>query len=704
MLLSKKIFTFLIIFLLQTNFIMILAAHSEPTFEVYLFRNNGGHVCMYSSELDVNNNIYEQCTSNGYSQNVVFDPDAADNEVRIFPANRYQFGTMSIVENCDDCTSTTVNVNSNTSPFIFTSKAGVQFNFTWDVSGNLQIPQGIPSVDINILFERIPSQIELSPTTDGSICIDQFEVLPETTECSTGDVVNLEFDSGEYQPRIFFEPEYSYLVEAITISIEDSTVQTSDLYDSGSLTVGEWEFTWENRTLKAPVDAPSFQVEATFIPRPPLISGQSGIYGEIVPGTDNGFQIHSLNEEVVNDYSEIRNLLLLITYFGVDPTNPAMTNARLFCRFEIDTWVTEDDETYGEDGLIYVWMPSIREISVNCPNFHVTTSTANAQILFFDIDDFSVDVTAINRAVHQVPLSIPSAPGLINESGSGNVQYADEIVLEVSNSDELDHVQIEIESDRLVDGGCSFSAEYVLNETDELQMQIPSFSRFNTLCTGSFLNGYTSLDRSINHEVFIKGLNSHSDHEQYVQLTLQASPEPTPPIVFTPQINLPIPESTKLENSEIVLEKNEKNDKGTNTDILVLKDKEEDKILEKQKIDYSWCEKKGIWIHTKSNKLRLCNPDIEFAIEIPACAGKKNTPTYPWIFRANRFIPGESDSKSGVTLHNAVFFYKGLAISGSNEVKDKPCSKGSVFIPMEYSKTVYDFAKSNKPLIWVRED
>ena len=167
---------------------------------------------------------------------------------------------------------------------------------------------------------------------------------------------------------------------------------------------------------------------------------------------------------------------------------------------------------------------------------------------------------------------------------------------------------------------------------------------------------------------------------------------------------MPIPESTKLENSEIVLEKNEKNDKGTNTDILVLKDKEEDKILEKQKIDNSWCEKKGIWIHTKSNKLRLCNPDIEFAIEIPACAGKKNTPTYPWIFRANRFIPGESDSKSGVTLHNAVFFYKGLAISGSNEVKDKPCSKGSVFIPMEYSKTVYDFAKSNKPLIWVRED
>ena len=85
-----------------------------------------------------------------------------------------------------------------------------------------------------------------------------------------------------------------------------------------------------------------------------------------------------------------------------------------------------------------------------------------------------------------------------------------------------------------------------------------------------------------------------------------------------------------------------------------------------------------------------------------ACAGREKTPTYPWIFRAQRFIVGTSLTKSGTKFYNAIFFFKGLAISGSNSVADKPCSAGSVFIPMQYSKMLFDYAKIEKPLIWVK--
>ena len=117
----------------------------------------------------------------------------------------------------------------------------------------------------------------------------------------------------------------------------------------------------------------------------------------------------------------------------------------------------------------------------------------------------------------------------------------------------------------------------------------------------------------------------------------------------------------------------------------------------------TWCDKKGIWVFTKSGKLRMCDPINEIAIEVPACTGKAETPTYPWVYKPQRFVVGISPTKSGTPLFNAVFFYKGLAISGSSNVLNEPCSKGSVFVPMKYSKTIFNFAKQQNPTIWVKE-
>jgi hypothetical protein len=93
---------------------------------------------------------------------------------------------------------------------------------------------------------------------------------------------------------------------------------------------------------------------------------------------------------------------------------------------------------------------------------------------------------------------------------------------------------------------------------------------------------------------------------------------------------------------------------------------------------------------------------LKIVLAIPACTGKKSTPTYPWLFKAQRFKPGYSSSQSGQKLYYSVFFFKGLAIAGVEKVSSKPCSNGSVFIEKKYAKQVFDYIGKNKSLISVK--
>jgi hypothetical protein len=110
----------------------------------------------------------------------------------------------------------------------------------------------------------------------------------------------------------------------------------------------------------------------------------------------------------------------------------------------------------------------------------------------------------------------------------------------------------------------------------------------------------------------------------------------------------------------------------------------------------------GIWIYTASGSLKICDLRKKVILEIPACAGKPGTPTFPWVFKPQRFKPGFTSTSSGAGIFNAVFFFKGLAIAGVEKVSNQPCSKGSVFIEKRYSKQVFDFARKYKPLIRVK--
>jgi hypothetical protein len=114
------------------------------------------------------------------------------------------------------------------------------------------------------------------------------------------------------------------------------------------------------------------------------------------------------------------------------------------------------------------------------------------------------------------------------------------------------------------------------------------------------------------------------------------------------------------------------------------------------------CIKAGVWIFTKNNLLQICDTELKIVLAIPACTGKKATPTYPWLFKAQRFKPGYSSSQSGQKLYYSVFFYKGLAIAGVEAVSSKPCSNGSVFIEKKHAKQVYEHIAENKSLIWVK--
>jgi hypothetical protein len=114
------------------------------------------------------------------------------------------------------------------------------------------------------------------------------------------------------------------------------------------------------------------------------------------------------------------------------------------------------------------------------------------------------------------------------------------------------------------------------------------------------------------------------------------------------------------------------------------------------------CIKAGVWIFTKNNLLQICDTKLKPVLVIPACTGKKATPTYPWLFKAQRFKPGYSSTQSGQKLYYSVFFFKGLAIAGVDKVSNSPCSNGSVFIEKKYAKQVYTHIAKNKSLIWVK--
>jgi hypothetical protein len=263
---------------------------------------------------------------------------------------------------------------------------------------------------------------------------------------------------------------------------------------------------------------------------------------------------------------------------------------------------------------------------------------------------------------------------------------------------------------------------------------VPSSSQIYTRCHSYLygLDGDWTFDESVSRRIQLMTYDS-ADNEMDYELTLAAktqapepdrtapptteptppekniSLEPTPPTPEPPAPPAPlIPDQKVITPEPVVVE--------VVTPVKVIEDveievatevsiKSESLIAEKPikiALVAKVCAKAGVWIFTKNNLLQICDTKLSPVLVIPACTGREATPTFPGLFKAQRFKPGYSTSASGQKLYYSVFFFKGLSITGVDKVLSAPCSNGSVFIEKKYAKQVYDYIAKNKSLIWVK--
>lgn len=627
--------------------------------------------------------------------------------IYIYPNDGFEFASVTISlldSNFTYIDGTSVTSNSSSSSFAVEDLNQEVFWFTWD-DGYLKIPPNFTNFEAEITFQPILNHITLLPSENGRVCVENLGL--ENPPCSSSSQSVVNFDPVYVSPVVRFSEDLHFELHSVTVQIgtgesvsATSRIDTFTVLDSTS---SPWVFAWEYGELVPPDGLQNFNISATFTPLPPNIQGASFASGNITFHAESPFVINSNDPTVENDYSEIENIVLEVQYFGQDPQNPSNTNAKLSCRALVEDWEVVDDPIYGDGGNIEVWLPLLQSFTVNCPGYKQTNDKTIGKLLFFEyIEGFDYQTVSRNLKVHDVDIQIDSPPGIRSNLTTGDTTFGDDIALEISHLANSDSVYYQIFSNRFSTGFCTQNinlrdTNQVLlpekfDEHGNLLFHIPSIDQINTSCSQSFIDGQSAVENSLAYMIKIFLVDISYNFESYIDLDLAGGPNsidnspPAPQI--TPTVILPtVEESTASDKEEL------------KQPLIESPVKQANKL---PVANSSWCTKKGIWIYTVSGKLRVCDPTQKVAVQMKACSGKAATPTYPWIFKPQRFIPGATPTKSGKVLMNAVFFYKGLAISGSEKVSDKPCSNGSVFIPVEYSKMVFNFAKSERPLIWVK--
>lgn len=666
---------------------------------VSLIKSGNGYVSLGNYEGTTQDTL-------GWSQQVDIDKGVSP-YIYIYPNDGFEFASVTLTlidSNRAPIDGTSVHSTSDTASIAMEDLNAEVFWFTWD-DGSLQIPANFTDFEAEITFQPILTSITLMPSENGQACIEGLGL--ESDPCSGSIQSVIKFDPVYFSPEIRFLEDLGFDFESVTVRIgtgQGVTVTTS----RDSLTVldsdgAPWIFDWYFGALVPPDGVPNFEITTAFVPQPPNIQGASFISGEVIFNSDDPIQVNSNDPSVSNDYSDIESIVLEIPYFGQDPENPSNTNKKFFCRALIEDWAVTNDPDLGAGANIDIWLPILQTFSQNCPGYKQTNDKTIGNLFFFEyIEGFDYQTVSRNLKVHDVDIQIDSPPGIRSNLTTGDTTFGDDIVLEISHLANSDSVYYQIFSNRFSSGFCTQNinlrdAYQVLlpekfDENGNLLFHIPSIDQINTSCSQSFIDGHSAVESSLTNIVKILLVDKSFNFESYIDLDLAGAPNsidnssPAPQI--TPTVILPtVEESTASDKEEL-------------KQPLI-----ESPIKQANKLpvaDTSWCTKKGIWIYTVSGKLRVCDPTQKVAVQMKACSGKAATPTYPWIFKPQRFIPGATPTKSGKVLMNAVFFYKGLAISGSEKVSDKPCSNGSVFIPVEYSKMVFNFAKSERPLIWVK--
>ena len=354
----------------------------------------------------------------------------------------------------------------------------------------------------------------------------------------------------------------------------------------------------------------------------------------------------------------------------------------------------------------------------------VESSTATLA-LFSTLPDNLSDLTT---AVETKTITITLPPDLLGfttisqdpqRTTTGKINFGDTITVEVGNPATAYLLEMIVSLPEATSTDPTNTERFCIlpfAARDDHSYLFPTEANFIAECR-QYWDGDWEFNRTQDHLVGVVYSDVAYNHGSTLTLTLAAPeqeiiPTPTAPPAPTNTTSIqPVqtfeiepPEKTPVVIPEKEIVSNPKVEEEVN---LNVPEKEpEAKLIEKnktQEIKVKSCLARGVWIYTKSGLLQICDEKLNLVLATKACAGKSSTPTFPWVFKAQRFKPGYTPTKSGVSLYYPVFFFKGLAIAGIDQVSDAPCSNGSVLIDKNSAKKVYKFLKATDAPIWVKE-
>lgn len=459
------------------------------------------------------------------------------------------------------------------------------------------------------------------------------------------------------------------------------------------------------------------------------------------------FYLRTRIEKFPNNYWGLDGIVMALPVFTANPGEGPIRNT---CFMDLGPfWDPVDTATSIEIALptysafLTYFFPSdcqsprsdLFPEGIPIPNYHngiFGSDSATVTLALFsqtpeDITDFSTAVETLT-----VTLGIP--PDILSGSvtsadpskaESGKIYFGDTFTVtasDVGNASFAETVVFLPEASPS-GGNPNETACYLGSDvSSDNSYRFPTESELIARCRLTYTHPW-EFNRTAEHNFFFFYPDDAYNHGWPLMLTVAAAvapeapappvpdpPVPDPPAPTSPAPVPPIPpapvEDVKVESNETHLTESVKPELEKAEPTKPEPVKEEPTKTEKPKtasIKAKACTAQGIWIFTKSGLLQICDAQLKVALATKACTGKSATPTFPWVFKAQRFKPGYTNTKSGLQIYYSVFFYKGLAIAGIDHVSNAPCSNGSVFIDKKSAKKVYEFLKATNAPIWVKD-
>ncbi|CAN2188922.1 LamG domain containing protein [Candidatus Nanopelagicaceae bacterium] len=388
-------------------------------------------------------------------------------------------------------------------------------------------------------------------------------------------------------------------------------------------------------------------------------------------------------------------------------------------------------EDYFPDNCVGAPIPGSSDRE-SFPPYEVGLFGSDTTTVSFSIfGQFPTDITDTSTALETHNLTIKLPPEITSfeitrfdpsKSSAGYIYFGDTLTVSAQNLVNATAVELAfVIPEARSTNPAMFEPVCVISTSPTFGPAFPIFSEEDllTFCRMDF-DDVWEFDRDIDHAFYFSYFDT-AGNQDVIPLLL-ASPnrvEPTPPAPTPPAPTPPAPtppapvpptppapvvdvkvESTETHLTESVKAEPEKAEPTKPEPVKV----EPTKTEKPQTISIKAkaCTAQGIWIFTKSGLLQICDEQLKVVLATKACTGKSATPTFPWVFKAQRFKPGYTNTKSGLQIYYSVFFYKGLAIAGIDHVSNAPCSNGSVFIDKKSAKKVYEFLKATSVPIWVK--